>query len=77
MAFLSTPRLFDSYLGYRYFAATSAATESLCYPMVNVINWFCFVAEYLSLFTLSYVAMNENYGKFLLCICCDVAIIFV
>lgn len=63
---MSTPRLFDSYLSYKYFAATSAAAETWSYPIVNMINWFCFVAEYLSLFTLSYVGMNENYRKFLM-----------
>ena len=61
---MSTPRLFDSYLSYKYFAATSAATQTWSYPVVNKVNWFCFVAEYLSLFTLSYVAMNENFCKF-------------
>lgn len=61
---MSTPRLLDSYLSYKYFAATDAATEAWSYCLLNKINWFCFVAEYLSLFTLSYVSMTENFRKF-------------
>ena len=61
---MSTPRLLDSYLSYKYFGTTTPARETWSYSILNKINWFCFVAEYLSLFTLSYVTMHENYCKF-------------
>ena len=60
---MSTPRLLDSYLSYKYFGATSSARDTWSYSILNKINWFCFVGEYLSLFTLSYVTMHENYCK--------------
>ena len=61
---MSTPRLLDTYLSYKYFDATSSAREVWsAYSILNKINWFCFVAEYFSLFTLSYVTMKENYCK--------------
>lgn len=59
---MSAPRLLDSFLSYKFFAA-SLATRETCYSMMNKINWFCFVAEYISLFALSYVSMLENFRK--------------
>ena len=63
---MSSPRLLDSYLSYKHFAAASCADKEAwsLYSILNKINWFCFVAEYLSLFTLSYVSTRENYCKF-------------
>ena len=63
VALMSSPRLLDSYLSYRFFAASPATQEAWLYSIFNKINWFSFVAEYLSLFTLSYVTTHENYSK--------------
>lgn len=72
MAFFSSPRIFDSFLMYNFFAASSAAKQRW-YSILNKINWFCYVAENLSLFTLSYVSSVENYRE-LITVCRCVAV---
>ena len=62
MAFFSSPRIFDSFLMYNFFAASSAAKQT-CYCVLNKINWFSYVAENLSLFILTYISSTENYRK--------------
>lgn len=62
MAFFSSPRIFDSFLMYNFFAASSAAKHTF-YCILNKVNWFCYVAENLALFALSYVSSVENYRK--------------
>ena len=62
MAFFSSPRIFDSFLMYNFFADSSVAKKTW-YCILNKINWFCYVAENLSLFMLSYVSSLENYRK--------------
>ena len=70
MAFFSSPRIFDSFLMYNFFAASSVA-KHMWYSILNKINWFCYVAENLALFTLSYISSTENYRKhIILCRLC-------
>ena len=62
MAFFSSPRIFDSFLMYSFFAASSAGKQTW-YCILNKINWFSYVAENLSLFILTYISSTENYRK--------------
>ena len=70
MAFFSSPRIFDSFLMYNFFAASTMVKQTW-YGILNKINWFSYVAENLSLFILTYISSTENYRKSkLIHVCC-------